>query len=154
MTAIEAGTVDVFVVRPLASGWLVFVARRGSGTRCTGAWETIHGRIEKGERPEDAATREVREESGLELERLYNVGIQPFYLHATGTVQLAVVFCGFVSEPAAVLLGDEHDEHAWLSIQDACSRFAWPRERQSLLEAHQLLQDGHAGPVEDVLRVF
>jgi len=154
MTDMKVGTVDVYVVRPLTSGWRVFVARRGSGTRCTGAWETVHGKVEPGERPEDAAVREVREECGLEIARLYNVCVQPFYLHASGTVHLAVVFCAFVDEPARVALGDEHSEHEWLSLREACARFTWPRERQALLEAYELLHTGSAGTVEDVLRVF
>ena len=61
-------------------------------SRCPTAWETVHGHIESGEEPEDAALREVREESGLEASRLYNVTVQPFYLHRSHTVQLAVVF--------------------------------------------------------------
>lgn len=153
MTQIKAGTVDVYVVRPLPDGWRVFVARRGTGTRCTGAWEAVHGHVEPDERPEDAAVREVREETGLEVQRLYNVSVQPFYLHRSGTLHLAMVFCAFVAEPAGVILGSEHDAFEWLSLAQACSRFSWPRSRQALLEAFELLQSGDAGPVEDVLRV-
>ena len=64
-TRIEVGTVDVFVIRPLASGWRVLALQRGNDTRCPSAWETVHGHIEPGEEPEQAAVREVREESGL-----------------------------------------------------------------------------------------
>lgn len=153
MTELRVGTVDVYVVRPRPDGWRVLLVQRGEGTRCTGAWETVHGRIEPGERPEDAAIREVHEETGLAIERLYNVTVQPFYLHATGTVQLAVVFCAFVAEPAAVALGEEHQDYAWLSLEEALARFAWPREREALRDAYHLLRSGDAGPVEDVLRV-
>ncbi|HLV26631.1 MAG TPA: NUDIX domain-containing protein [Gemmatimonadales bacterium] len=153
MTDIRAGTVDVYLVRPLPDGWRVFVARRAEGVRCTGAWEAVHGTVEPDERPENAAIREVREETGLEVERLYNVSVQPFYLHKSATMHLAVVFCAFAAEPAEVVLGGEHDQFEWLSIAEACSRFAWPRSRQALLEAFELLGTGSAGPVEDVLRV-
>jgi hypothetical protein len=44
--------------------------------------------------------------------------------------------------------------HEWLSPEAALERFVWPRERQALRDALQLLRAGHAGPVEDVLRVF
>ena len=97
VTGLVVGVVDVFVVRPLADGWRVLVVQRGPHTRCPGAWETVHGRIEPGERPEQAAVREVREETGLPVERLYNVTVQPFYLHRPGVVQLAVVFTAFVA---------------------------------------------------------
>jgi 8-oxo-dGTP pyrophosphatase MutT (NUDIX family) len=154
MADLSIGTIDVYVVRPLPAGWRVLVVQRGLTTRCPTAWETVHGRIEPGEEPEAAAVREVREETGLAVERLYNLTVQPFYLHRTHTVQLAVVFVAFVSEPAEVILGEEHQAYEWLGVDDAARRFAWPRERVSLAEAVQLLGGGDAGPVEDVLRVF
>lgn len=153
MTAIVPGTIDVLVVRPLPDGWRVLVVRRGPHTRCPGAWETVHGKIEPGERPPAAAVREVREECGLEVARLYSVAVQPFYLAATDVVQLAIGFCAFVAEPAVIVLGDEHQAAEWLPVDEALARFAWPRERVLLQEAHALLADGHAGAVEDVLRV-
>ena len=154
LTSVVPGVVDVYVIRPLADGWRVLAVRRAMDTRCPGAWETVHGRIEDAERPEAAAKREVREETGLEITRLYNVTVQPFYLHMLETVQLAVVFAAFVGEPADVKLGAEHQDHAWLTVDEAEARFIWPRERQALREIHQLLGSGDAGPVEDVLRVF
>ena len=154
VTAVVAGVVDVFVIRPLASGWRVLVLQRAPDTRCPGAWETVHGRIEPGERPEHAAVREVREESGLGVERLYNITVMPFYLHGFQTVQLAVVFAAFVAEPGEVALGPEHRRAEWLSVAEATARFIWPRERVAMGEIVALLAAGDAGPVEDVLRVF
>lgn len=153
MTSIVAGVVDVYVVRPWAPEWRVLVLQRSLETRCPTAWETVHGRVEPGERPEDAALRELREETGLEAARLYNVTVQPFYLHGMGAVQLAVVFAAFVAEPAPVTLGGEHQAYEWLPVADARRRFVWPRERESLDHVVQLLGGGDAGPVEDVLRV-
>ena len=123
-------------------------------TRCPTSWETVHGRLEPGEEPEEAAVRELREETGLTVDRLYNVTVQPFYLHKSHTVQLAVVFAAFVAEPATVVLGDEHQAHAWLSIAEVLDRFAWPRERAALREIAEILKGGNAGAVEDVLRVL
>ncbi len=150
---LEVGVVDVYVVRPLAAGWRVLVLQRAPDTRGPGAWEAVHGRIEAGERPEAAALRELGEETGLAAERLYNVTVQPFYLHRSGTVQVAVVFAAFVSEPADVTLGVEHQQHEWLDVDGAARRFAWPKERDALSQIVQLLGAGDAGAVEDVLRV-
>lgn len=152
MTEAKVGTVDVYLLRRGAAGWEVLVLQRGEGTRCTGAWEVVHGRIEEGERPEDAAIREVREETGLDIERLYNVTVQPFYLHMLGAVMLAVVFAAFAA-PGEVTLGPEHAAFEWLPVDAALARLIWPRSRAALQDALSLLGDGHAGPVEDVLRV-
>jgi 8-oxo-dGTP pyrophosphatase MutT (NUDIX family) len=153
MAQVQIGTVDVFVIRPLSDGWRVLALQRRLGTRCPGAWEPVHGHIDPGEEPEDAAIREVGEETGLAVERLYNVRVQPFYLHKTHTLQLAIVFAAFVSEPANVTIADEHQRAEWLSVDDALTRFAFPGERASLRELVELLASGDAGPVDDVMRV-
>ena len=67
---------------------------------------------------------------------------------------ISVVFAAFVNRGDPVTLGEEHMRHEWLSPNDALERFVWPRERQALRDVLQLLAPGHAGPVEDVLRVF
>ena len=154
MTQVVPGVVDVYLLRPAPSGFEVLVLRRAERTRCTGAWETVHGRLEDDERPEDGAVREVREETGIEVARLYNVTVQPFFLHTLQTVQLAIVFAAFVKPDTGFTLGPEHDRAEWLPVDEAIQRFAWPREREALAQVVQLLGSGDAGAVEDVLRVF
>ena len=154
MTEVRVGVVDVYVVRAWARPWqLLTLQRAATGTRCPNSWETVAGRIEPGERPEDAALRELREETGLEADRLYNVTVQPFYLHRLNTVQLAIVFAAFVAEPGAVTLGPEHQRWEWLPVDAARARLAWPREREAVDHIVQLLGPGDAGALEDVLRV-
>jgi type II secretory ATPase GspE/PulE/Tfp pilus assembly ATPase PilB-like protein/8-oxo-dGTP pyrophosphatase MutT (NUDIX family) len=154
MTQTEIGTIDVVVIRPLSTGWRVLALQRTQNTRCAGAWEIVHGHIEPGEEPADAAVREVREEAGLSVERLYNLRVQPFYLHRARVVQLAIVFVAFVDETSAVVTGSEHDRAEWLTVDDALVRLGFPSERASLREALELLAPGDAGAVDDVMRVF
>ena len=155
MTDVRVLFVDVYVLRPRAGGWDVLGLRRGPHGRCPSAWESIHGHLNEGEAPADAAVRELREETGLAAERLYNVSrVETFYLHRRDTVALIPVFCAMVPAGAAVRLSDEHVEAVWLDPAAAAARFAWPRERRALADALALLGGGDAGAVEDVLRVF
>jgi dATP pyrophosphohydrolase len=151
-TAVRVAAVDVFVLRRRAGEWDALVLERATGVRCAGAWETVHGHIERDERPEQAALREVQEETGLSVERLYNVTVQPFYLHQESAVLLAVVFAAVVTD-APFQLGPEHARARWLPIAEAARRFAWPRERANVRDVEALLAGGDAGVVEDVLRV-
>jgi type II secretory ATPase GspE/PulE/Tfp pilus assembly ATPase PilB-like protein/8-oxo-dGTP pyrophosphatase MutT (NUDIX family) len=154
MAELRVGTVDVYVIAPAArvDDWRVLVLQRSQGTRCPGSWETVHGHIEPGEEPEDAAVRELREETGLSVERLYNVTVQSFYLHKTHQLMLAVVFAAFV-QPDAIITGPEHQAAEWLRVDEARARFQWPRERMALDEITELLATGNAGAAEDVMRV-
>jgi 8-oxo-dGTP pyrophosphatase MutT (NUDIX family) len=154
MTSISVGTIDVYCLDPSGGEWHVLTLQRAHDTRCPTAWETVHGHIEAGESPEQAAVREVREETGLSVQRLYNVTVQPFYLHKLATVELAVVFAAFGDRTPHTALGAEHMHYEWLTSDDALERFVWPRERSALRHILQLLKSGDAGPVEDVLRVF
>jgi 8-oxo-dGTP pyrophosphatase MutT (NUDIX family) len=154
MTArLTVGVVDVLVVSPRGRDWRVLTLERATTTRCAGAWETVHGRVERGERPEDAAVRELREETGLTPARLYNVTTHAFYLHRTATVQVAVVFCALIAGTPRVTLGAEHARAVWRTRAAALTHLAWPSERESLERAWSLLRMGNAGTLEDVLRV-
>lgn len=146
--------VDVYVLRPAPPGWEVLCLRRAPGDRSPGTWESVHGHIEAEETPVAAAERELREETGLAAERLYNVSrVESFYLHRQDEVVLIPVFCAFVAAGAEPRLSAEHDACEWLGPEDAAARFAWPRERRALADALALLGRGDTGGLEDVLRV-
>ena len=55
---------EVALTLPLRGG-RVLVARRPEGVHLAGYWEFPGGRVEAGESPEQAARRELREETGL-----------------------------------------------------------------------------------------
>lgn len=153
MATVNVGTIEVYLVAWELGTWQVLALQRSLTTRCPGGWETVHGTIESGEEPEQAALREVREETGLAVQRLYTLSVSPFYLHRTKVVELSVGFVAFVDPTAPVTLGLEHTVYAWLSSDAALARFMWPREQNALREILQLFRTGDAGEAEDVLRV-
>jgi dihydroneopterin triphosphate diphosphatase len=154
VTSVRVSLVDLYVLRGTGSALECLVLRRAAGGRCPGSWETVHGHIEAGEAPADAARRELQEETGLALERLYNLSrVETFYQHRLDEVALVPVFAAFVAPDAAVRTGVEHDRFEWLPPAEARVRFAWPREARALDDVVALLGAGDAGPVEDVLRV-
>lgn len=154
MTSVRVSLVDLYVLRGGGARLECLVLRRAAGGRCPGSWEAVHGHIEPGETPADAARRELEEETGLRPERLYNLSrVETFYQHRLDEVALVPVFAAFVHPEADVRTGMEHDRFEWLVPAAARGRFAWPREGRALDDVVALLGAGHAGPVEDVLRV-
>jgi len=154
VTSVRVSLVDLYVLRGAGSALECLVLRRAPGGRCPGSWETVHGHIEAGETPADAARRELEEETGLALERLYNLSrVETFYQHRLDEVALVPVFAVFVAPKAVVRTGIEHDRFEWLPPAEARVRFAWPREARALDDIVSLLGAGDAGAVEDVLRI-
>ena len=146
--------VDTYAVRGAGEQLEVLALRRGLSGRCPGSWETVHGTIESGETPVQASLRELREETGLAPQKLYNLSrTEAFYQHRTDELALIPVFVAFVAPDAPVRLSGEHDRSEWLRAPDAARRFAWPRERRALDDILSIVGGGDAGLLEDVLRV-
>ena len=153
MTTVRTKFVDVYVLRQ-DTALQMLVLRRAAGGRCAGSWETVHGHIEEGESPVDAARRELSEETGLVPDKLYNLSrVETFYQHRLDEVALVPVFAAFVAAGARARPGSEHDRLEWLRPGDARVRFAWPRERRAMDDIVALLGAGDAGALDDVLRV-
>jgi ADP-ribose pyrophosphatase YjhB (NUDIX family) len=104
-------------------GKLLF-GRRGPGTREAGKWSFPAGFVERGERVEDAAIREAREEAGLDITLGPLLGL----FSATGeTVVLAVYLAHApAGEPAAQ---DDLTTVGWFA-PDALPELAFPHDRQ------------------------
>jgi len=154
VTSVQVSFIDAYLLRSGAAGFEVLVLRRAPGGRSPGSWETVHGHIEPGETPVQAALRELREETGVEPARIYNVSrVEAFYRHQTNEIVLIPVFAGVVDARAAVRHSAEHDRAEWLEPRKAVARFSWPRERRALDDVLSILGSGDAGLLEDVLRV-
>ncbi len=77
------------------------------------SWELAGGGIEAGESPEEAAVREVAEESGQVLAALRHVGRATFRLVADGRLEQADLFTGEVNEVEPFVANKEIDGICW-----------------------------------------
>lgn len=90
----------------------VLAAKRGSNTTNAGLWEFPGGKVESGELPADALTREIREELGIIIDcgqRLQSI----FYSYPWVNIELIPFICTILSgEPVA----HEHEAFCFLPL--------------------------------------
>jgi 8-oxo-dGTP pyrophosphatase MutT (NUDIX family) len=105
------------------------------------AWGLPKGLVEKGEASEEAALREVREETGLEAEVLEPLGdISYWYVWEDERVRKKVTFFLMEATGGDVSQHDhEMEEIRWFPLQEAIRRASYPSERTVLRRAADAL---------------
>lgn len=135
-----------------AAGARLLALRRSKGRKLAGIWQPVTGGVKRGESIFAAATREVREETGLIPIRWWL--LEPPLLHFTrpgGELRLLPRFAAEVASRSVVKLSAEHDAHAFLWFAAAAKRFLWESQREG---AKRIVQDVlRGGALADALEV-
>lgn len=100
-------------------------------------WSLPKGKLKPGERWEQAALREVSEETGYRVRRAGFAGVS-FY-HVQGVPKVVLFWnmrlSGGMSDPADPVPGrEEVDRRAWLTVEEALARLSYAGERGLLAQ--------------------
>lgn len=95
------------------------------------------GHIDPGETPQEAATREVREETGVVAECIAELGdVKYWYSHKRTRISKVVDFFLFEYSSGSVTDHDHEVEEAlWIPIEQARSELTFPGEREMIERA-------------------
>jgi len=105
-------------------------------------WGFPKGHIESGESERAAATREVREETGLRialLDGFRQVDEYSFERRGESAQKQSIYFLGRTSSHAA-RISWEHDDLAWLTFDDALARLEYEGGKEILRKADEFLK--------------
>jgi 8-oxo-dGTP diphosphatase len=103
-----------------SSGKILLVKRSETADYLPGIWEDMGGRIKQFEDPEDALRREVREETGLEIEILKPLAVfHDYYGERTAENELLIITYWCKATSDQVVLSEEHSAYRWVSPEEA-----------------------------------
>jgi len=118
---------------------VALIATRG-GTR----WQLPKGWLEEGETPQEAARREVQEETGLRGRILEDLGTIEYWFYADRTTRVHkfVTFYLMACESGDVADFDptEVDAALWVPMEEAIARASLASERDVLRKAQEAWQ--------------
>jgi 8-oxo-dGTP pyrophosphatase MutT (NUDIX family) len=112
-------------------------------------WEFPKGKIEKGEKKEKTARRELIEETGhkaLKIKRFKFSGKYNYQKALPDRIgvkgQTFTLFGVEVKKGKVSLDSKEHNGHKWFSFEKAIKRLKWPNQRKSLRIVNSWLRHG------------
>lgn len=77
-------------------------------------WSLVGGGIEKGETPEEAIVREIKEEIKLEI----NEFVESFTIQRHADSVETIFACRYDGDPTDIKLNDEHSNYGWYDVSE------------------------------------
>lgn len=105
-------------------------------------WSLPKGHIEEGETPEQAALREVAEETGIESTIEKSLGVIDFWFMAGGKRIHKTVHHYLFRENGGLLAAQESevDEVAWFPLEEIIDKLAYPDEKKLIARTNATLE--------------
>jgi 8-oxo-dGTP diphosphatase len=121
------------VIEHAPTGRILMVRRAATADFMPGMWEDLTGRMKQFEEPEDALGREIREETGLEVEVVKPIKVFHLYRgERTAQNELVGIIYWCTAQSDRVTLSREHDDYRWLLPREALEIAADPGIRDDI----------------------
>ncbi len=141
MPTLAARIVEVYVFR-MKDGTpeYLLLKRAANEAIYPGIWQVVTGTLLEGERALDGARRELSEETGLTIRRLWTIpGISTFFDPGSDTVHFCPMFAVEVPSTLEPVMSSEHQMFGWFELERARGFVAWPSQRDALQTVHAFI---------------
>ena len=136
MTDIVSKTVSLYAFKIEGGRPWYLLLRRGPDSKIAGAWQAVHGHVEKGEKAAEAAVRELQEETELKAISLWAADyVERVFDPRKNEIRLVPCFAALVSGDPQ--LSREHDASRWLSAREAAALYTFENQRAALELVHR-----------------
>jgi len=139
MPNIEVRVIDAYVYRTTSAGLLFLVLKRAKTKMYEHIWQGVAGKIEDGEASWEAATRELKEETGLAPLKMFVADhVSKFYETNGDRINLVPVF-GIEVDSENVIISQEHCDHKWVDLNGALDLLVWRGQKQAIQVVHDMV---------------
>lgn len=130
---IISNLVEAHIVKKKDEGFQFLLLKRADHETFAGIWQMVTGSIVENEKAYETAVREIKEETGLTIEKLWVVPrINSFYYPKTDSICLVPVFAALVNANHQIKISGEHSEFIWVNSEEAKKMLAWDGQRKSV----------------------
>ncbi len=109
------------------------------------SWDFPRGLMEKNEKSEETALREVREESGITdliLNKNFEEKLRWFYRKDGRLVSKEVIYFLGETKTSDVKISSEHDDFKWCDYEEALKLIKFDNAKQIFKKANEILSGG------------
>ena len=106
-------------------------------------WDLIRGKVEQGETEEQTAKREIKEETGIEVDHFiegFRETANWFYRWENQDIFKEAVYFLVGTEKKEIDLSNEHVEYEWLEYEGALERLTYENSRDVVRKANKLIK--------------
>ncbi len=139
MANIVVRVIDAYVYRTTSAGLLFLVLKRAKTKMYEHIWQGVAGKIEDGETSWEAATRELKEETGLAPIKMFVADhVSKFYETNGDRINLIPVF-GIEVDSESVIISQEHCDHKWVDLNGSLDLLVWRGQKQAIQVVHDMV---------------
>ncbi|MBM7621923.1 tRNA nucleotidyltransferase (CCA-adding enzyme) [Bacillus tianshenii] len=109
-------------------------------SRANGHWGFPKGHMEEDETEIDAARREVKEETGLDVVILEDFKISMEYKISETVKKEVILFLGRPNSTSVTIQESEIEMYRWAAFPDAFKLLVYDSQKQILKQAHEFLK--------------